>query len=371
MSDFTIKHQCPGAWQPMASGDGMIMRVRAPLNQFSADQLKVIAQVSMECGNGQLDITRRGTLQIRGVQDNKIDHAQQTLLRAGLLDDTLAGEQAGHILVSPFWSLWDKQAFDAVRFVQDLKRSLVERGVKLPAKFGFILDCGETPVLTQVPADIRIEYNAGRFVVVAGNHPLGRPISGKQVIATVLELVKWYLDHGGMVDNRGRMAQLLERVSLPQSFQTINRVSPVQAYGVQDVGKVEQGLLIGYAFGRLDVEAVMNLAQFDRVYLTPWRSFFIPDYDGVPDPHPAMITARDDPRLRMAVCRGKPDCTQARAATQDVAHLVAQQLERHETAHITACPKNCAGGQQDFTYTLLATEQGRYHLPNGGLYVPV
>jgi precorrin-3B synthase len=53
----------------MESGDGLIVRVRPQCGTFTLDELVVLAEAAQRFGNGQIDLTRRANLQIRGVSE--------------------------------------------------------------------------------------------------------------------------------------------------------------------------------------------------------------------------------------------------------------------------------------------------------------
>ena len=50
MADFAVKGWCPGALRPMASGDGLVLRIRPRLAELSADQMRGIAAAALTHG---------------------------------------------------------------------------------------------------------------------------------------------------------------------------------------------------------------------------------------------------------------------------------------------------------------------------------
>src|SRR4051794_18733471 len=60
---------CPGVRRPMATGDGLLVRLHPFGGRLTAHRAHLIAGAAREHGNGHLDITARGNLQIRGVSD--------------------------------------------------------------------------------------------------------------------------------------------------------------------------------------------------------------------------------------------------------------------------------------------------------------
>ena len=80
------KGWCPGAHRPMQSGDGMIVRVRPRLSQISAAQAKGLARLARQYGNGQIDLTNRANLQLRGLLPDAVAPVVEDLSALGLLD---------------------------------------------------------------------------------------------------------------------------------------------------------------------------------------------------------------------------------------------------------------------------------------------
>ena len=61
------KGWCPGAHRPMASGDGLILRVRPQCARLTAAQALGLCAAAERHGSGILELTSRANLQIRGV----------------------------------------------------------------------------------------------------------------------------------------------------------------------------------------------------------------------------------------------------------------------------------------------------------------
>ena len=67
MSAPAIRGWCPGAHRPMAAGDGLVVRVRPPMGELSPVQAHGLAGLAKRFGNGFVELTNRGNLQLRGV----------------------------------------------------------------------------------------------------------------------------------------------------------------------------------------------------------------------------------------------------------------------------------------------------------------
>ena len=93
---------CPGVLDPMETGDGWLLRIRLPGGVIDVSKLRVVGAVAAEHGSGQVDITSRGNLQIRGVSADRVELAGDELVHARLtLPDALAAQRVPTLLLQP------------------------------------------------------------------------------------------------------------------------------------------------------------------------------------------------------------------------------------------------------------------------------
>ena len=69
MSGFVVKGWCPDAYRPMAAGDGLLVRVRPRLARLTREQTLGLCAAAIAYGSGEIDVTQRANLQLRGVTD--------------------------------------------------------------------------------------------------------------------------------------------------------------------------------------------------------------------------------------------------------------------------------------------------------------
>jgi precorrin-3B synthase len=100
-----IKGWCPGALRPMASGDGLIVRVRPRCGAFTLPAAAALADLAQRLGNGHIDLTRRANLQLRGLSDERLPELQSELNRLGLLDRDAETEAVRNVMVGPLGGL--------------------------------------------------------------------------------------------------------------------------------------------------------------------------------------------------------------------------------------------------------------------------
>ena len=87
-----IQGWCPGALRPMASGDGLVVRVRPHGGRLSQAQARGIADLARRHGNGLIDLSNRANLQLRGVTEASYPALIAGLRQLGLIDDSAEAE---------------------------------------------------------------------------------------------------------------------------------------------------------------------------------------------------------------------------------------------------------------------------------------
>ncbi|KII13634.1 precorrin-3B synthase [Phaeobacter sp. S60] len=327
---------CPGALRPMMSGDGLVVRVRAPLGQLSPAQARGLATLSQAHGSGLVDISARANLQLRGIREEAHAALIAGLRDLGLLDEDAGAEARRNITLTPFWQAGD----DGHQIALDLAAALTEAtDLKLPGKFGFAVDCGAAPVLTDTAADIRIERGPDGLLLRADGADTGLPVTAEAAAGEALALARWFLDQGGATEGRGRMHQLMARRAPPAAHAApargATRLAP------QRPGATPFGLLVALEFGQMPAHTLAKLAGHGVLRLTPWRMLLVEGIDSLP-PLPGLILDATDPRLRVSACTGAPGCPQARAVTRDLARDLAAAVPAGQHLHISGCTKGCA-----------------------------
>lgn len=336
-----VQGWCPGALRPMASGDGLVVRIRAHGGRLSQDQARAIADLAQTHGNGLIDLSARANLQLRGIGEASHGAVVTGLDALGLIDADAAMEARRNILVTPFWRAGDGTQGLAMALeralVQDLSQDL-----SLPGKFGFALDTGPEPVLRDSSADIRIERRAGGLVLRPEGSDLALPVGLDTAIPAALDLARWFLATGGAQGGRGRMAAHLARgIPLPAGFDT-----PVDAPAFSPT---LTGPMVALPFGQMEAATLRALADLAPLRLTPWRMLLLEGLDAIPA-LPGLVTDPLDPLLRVAACTGAPGCVQALAPVRDLARDLAPHVPPGRLLHISACAKGCAHpGPADIT----------------------
>lgn len=348
---MTAKGWCPGAWRPMMSGDGLIVRIRPRLGRLTREQSLGLCALSQSEGNGILDLTSRANLQMRGVQQEQHEQVLSALFDLGLLDPTAEEETRRNIVVTPSWDAGDL----TTRLHDALLRALPEMPI-LPAKMGFAIDTGPTPLLSDTSADFRFEYATdGTLILRADGAAKGKQITEVDAPATLIALANWFVASDGRT--AGRMSKHLKTTPLPREWaqQTPAPMGPHMSPGTKD-----QGDVYGAPFGSMDAGALAELIEDSRataLRVTPWRVFLLENAQ--PCNAHGFITNASDPLLHTHACPGAPACASATVETRSLARALAKP-----GLHVSGCAKGCAHPRT--AETTLVGRDGAYDLVENG-----
>ena len=347
---------CPGALRPLMSGDGLVVRIRAPLGRLTQEQARGLSKLSERCGNGLMDLSARANLQLRGVREAAHEVLLDGLRNLDLLDLDEAAEARRNVTVQPFWSNGD----ETHRIALALNTALTAAtDLKLPGKFGFALDCGPAPVIQGSSADIRIERAGETLILRADGAEPGLPVTPDTAPQEALALARWFLKQGGVSQGRGRMKALVKRIGPPE---THTHPKTSQLYKAQP-GQTEAGLLAALPFGQIEAQAFAALAELGPLRLTPWRMVLL---EGAADAPSSMILDPADPLLNVTACTGAPGCPQALSTTRDLARDLASFVPAGAKLHVSGCAKGCAH-PATAPLTLTATGADEFALIRSGL----
>ena len=350
----TAKGWCPGAYRPMMSGDGLVVRVRPMLARITADQALGLCDLALKFGSGLIDLTSRNNLQIRGVAEQDHETLLQALSALELLPDDPDIEARRNVLV-PF----DRQdGDDSHQIACDLIARLGDLP-DLPAKMGSAVDAGAAPVFSDCSADFRIESGPVGLILRADGASKGRPVTRSTAVDALIEMAEWFVETGGW-ENR-RMAAHVTKTSLPEDWTTH---APLPKAALPTPGVHSLGTLYGAGFGQIEAAALADLVKFSgcrALRVTPWRLFLTED--AAPVRTDAFITQASDPLLNVDACPGAPLCTSSSVETRALARALAGKTHKH--LHISGCAKGCARPRPS-SLTLIGRD-GAFDLVKNGL----
>lgn len=332
-----VKGWCPGAWRPMMSGDGLIVRVRPRFGRLTRDQALGICELACRHGSGVLEVTNRANLQIRGIATTTHAALLEELAALDVLDADAAQESRRNILVTPFWRPGD--------LTHRLTQALLDRLADLPelsAKFGFAVDTGPAPLLASASADIRLERDErGGLILRADGAATGCHVSVEEACDQVVALAEWFAGQVAARPGLTRMARLLAVTPIPTDWTGQAAAAPATPMAP---GETPLGPLVGVPFGQVNARALLaSLAATgaSAVRVTPWRLILFEGGRAVGGDE--FIAAPGDPLLSADACPGAPYCSRASVETRELARELAPRLAG--TLHVSGCGKGCARGR--------------------------
>ena len=356
MSAPQVHGWCPGAYRPMMSGDGLVVRVRPWMGELTAAQVMDLCDASNRFGNGAIDLTSRANLQIRGVSEADYPPLMNRLIEIGVVHTDPLIEERRAVIVAHDW-----RAGDLTHRLTTRLMDLLSEMPELPAKMGFAIDTGRDARLQNCSADFRIELtDEGAILLRTDGSEKGRIVSEDKIAAALMDLVGWFVETGGV--KAGRMRQHVASASLPHDW----LVAPPRRPGkAPEPGTTAHGRILGAPFGSLDANALACLvSDTGATAVRPMvdRLFLLMGANDIEAPD--FITDPDDPLLRIDACTGTPGCPQALGPTRDVARLLSTHMPAGKTLHVSGCRKGCARpGASDVT--VVAANDG-FDLVTGG-----
>jgi len=138
---MTTGDACPGILDLHEARDGLVARIRLPGGYASRARLLSLATLAGRFGDGHIDLTARGNVQIRGIRPDAATGMARRAAAAGLMPSP-AHDRARNITASPLAGLAGRA--DLRGLVRALDRAIrADPGLAaLPGRFLFSLDDG-------------------------------------------------------------------------------------------------------------------------------------------------------------------------------------------------------------------------------------
>ncbi|CCD94015.1 putative precorrin-3B synthase (cobG) [Bradyrhizobium sp. ORS 375] len=369
-----IKGWCPGARRPMPSGDGLIVRVRPHGGALTVVALRALAEAASRFGNGQIDLTRRANLQIRGVSSETLMPLWELMASLELLDDSAEAEAIRNIVINPLAGLDPAEIIDMrpVAAALELQLAADEELRALPAKFGFALDGGGRLALAALAADVRLaaffQDQQCRIALGLGHADavtwLGT-VTFPQAAAAAVKVARGALHYSPTKRAAALSPDAITAIATELGLEASVAIAPSPSSGV--TSRQRQGVIVltdetcavglGAPFGHVDSDALARLAALlvasdvSEVRLSPWRTLYVAARPDVAEQLVAdaaelgLIVDDADPLLRVDACSGSGCCPSTRLATREHARMLAGDIARTRfpgTLHVSGCAKGCA-----------------------------
>ncbi|WP_405060827.1 nitrite/sulfite reductase [Kribbella sp. NBC_01505] len=321
------------------AADGGLARIRVPGGLLSVTQLDVLRSASLDLGDGRLELTSRGNLQIRALRPDGPQELSDRLYRAGLLP-SLTHERVRNILVSPLSGLDGR--YDVLPLAAALDRALCAHPglADLPGRFLFALDDGRGDLVAS-GADVLVQAVDSREALLSlGTH--GVRLSWGEVVEVMIAAAGAFLEVrdgaewriAEVIDGSRR---ILERLGLEATGELPVAGAPTEA------GEHGSALVATVPLGSLTQEQAVVLTEVaEWVRVTPWRSVVLPAVASAPLEAVGLVTTPDSVWSGVTACAGRPGCAKSLADVRGDARRVVPQLARDgRRVHWSGCERRC------------------------------
>jgi precorrin-3B synthase len=350
---------CPGALQTHAAADGALARVRIPGGALTVAQLRALGAAARDLGNGALELTSRGNVQLRGVRSGAESELGDRLAAAGLLPSA-THETVRNVLASVL-SGRVGGVLDVRSWVPAFDAGLCADPVlaELPGRFLATFDDGRGDV-AGLGGDVGLlALGADTVALLLAGTDTGLRTTPDAAVALALAATRAFLDERARQGGTAwRVAELFEgpttiAASLggardePVVVPAAPTISPAGAV-IQDDGRTS--LVAVVPLGRLAADQVDRLATtaVSDLQVTPWRSVVVPDLTDAAAAAElvaaGLVLDPGSPWLRVTACAGRPGCAKSLADVRaDAAQAVAAGTlpAGGTTQHWAGCERRC------------------------------
>jgi len=368
---------CPGLSAPMATGDGLLVRFAAA-DSIALDAFIALAAAARRYGNGTIEISSRGSLQVRGLSSSSAAAFSRAVAALGI-----AAADGISIIVDPLADDPDVR-IDIVGLASTLRRAVADARLALAPKVCVILDGGGRLHLDGLSADLRLRAigpaKTSRLHISVGGDaasatPLGliAPAAAADILVRLLDVIASHgadaratdvLRNGGGEAFRAAVDGI-EQASAPPPRE------PAETIGRHPLRDGAAALGVALAFGHAHADALSRLAHVAGAYgaravrPAPYRSLLLlgiarenADHVAAKIEREGFIVRADDPRRRVVACPGRPACASGLIAARALAGEIAHRLpSSQDVVHISGCAKGCAH-PAPAALTVVGTQRG-------------
>lgn len=358
---------CPTLTAPMATGDGLLARLALERPGLFPAALAEIALAAADHGNGLIDVSARGNIQIRGLSALSLP-----ALTARIESLDILAPDGPAIAVNPLAGVDPAIQRDPLSLANRLRTLIAacRPAMALAPKITIVIDGGGALPLDALVADIRLVAVGNQWsIALAGDAssavPLGMIDEGDAALAVLL-LLKLLASRGPEIRARavlkeegpGPFRVALAAIPHAPPHALIARPSTIPV-GRLNISDDRQVLGIALPFGQIHAAKLAHLARAAErlkaatICPAPGRALLI---TGLPPGRIdiltdtaislGMIVDPTDPRIRIAACTGKPACASAHLDARAIARNIGTHAPtltadgRH--VHVSGCAKGCA-----------------------------
>ena len=342
---------CPSLAAPMRTGDGLLVRLRPVAPALTAEDLIALANLARAHGNGLIEITARGNLQLRGLTEASVPQVAEGLAAAGIVPQTGVA-----IEIPPLAGIDPSEGADATPVADALRAAIAAAALALAPKLAIVIDGGGVLSLADMVADIRLDAVADGSawrLSVGGDRQTARPVgvfSADRIVGGTMTIVAALAALGPTARGRDLDAAIVNAA--------LELALPRHPLGAHRIGG-EAVLGIAPAYGQMHADRLAALVQgltacgASEFRLAPHRTLLVRGLGEAAMPAAQACAEREGfwctetaPGRTVSICAGAAGCASASFDTHAAADaLVAEAgalLDGSVDVHVSGCPKGCA-----------------------------
>ena len=375
---------CPTLGRPMRTGDGLLARLRPADCVMLLSQLRAIAHAAAEFGNGIIEVTARGSLQVRGLRPEAVAPLEQAVLGAGIVPAS-----GVMVEVPPLAGLDPDELIDPRPVAEAIRRLAGTLPLVLAPKLAITVDGGGGFSLATIAADVRLTAVDREcfLLAVGGDDRTARKVAvvaRENAASAVLGVLEAIAAIGPAARGKDVEAAMLTGLYDPAAELVVVRGEGLPFLGVRRLGlsspsiSPHESYIVGLALpyrqaraedmiGFLDEIEILGLCD---IRLSPGHGLILTGLhrgealraEEAARRH-GFWTSPQEPRAHISLCAGTMGCASAHFDTRGVAEEVVRRaavlLDGSLTLHLSGCPKGCAHpAPSDLTLTGASTGYG-------------
>ncbi|MEO9338030.1 precorrin-3B synthase [Mesorhizobium sp. SB112] len=417
MTVFSRRGACPALSAPMQTGDGLLVRLNPITQGLPPKTLIGLCKSALRHGNGIIEVTARGSVQIRGLTETSAPLLAEEVDALGISVRTGVPVETG-----PLAGLDPSETADPTPLAESIRAAITERDLseRLGPKVSVVVDGGGQFGMDSVQADIRLTADGDIWQLSiagdAGTATFLRSVSTEDAPTAAISILESIAERGRDARARDLISQnvlgiLTNGPSSPcrdllpacgekneaQASRTTSFSPPagrrsrqgdegqIAKLGIVDLGTQAHALSIALPYGSVTAETLIAIcdaaAKHGASEIRPalQRRLLILGLSTntcatlqTESATLGFITDASDPRRSIAACPGAPACASGQIETREIAERIAEQsgdvLDPSVTLHISGCAKGCAhpassaltivGGENGAGFVVCGTAKG-------------
>ncbi len=384
---------CPGVHDLAEMKDGLLARLRLPGGQLSANKAQLIADLAAKFGSGEIDLTNRANLQLRGITEDSKTPLLDHLLAYDLVSNDPVHDRLRNITIDPLSGLLEtgvEELIDCTGLASELDDALAKLACRaaFSPKLSFVIDGGGPSHIAAMPHDFAFTARqtpggARSFAMSIKGKPTPYALPKAKLVAGITAMLTG-LAEGHAPESPPLRIKALIKAEGPDAL--ISRIGKFLPAGCNHpdkaavppparpslnplVGHISQAKRSLYALnfalpnGRLQHFQLSGLAEVahrfagSEMRLTPWQAIILTNIteEAIADVWQraealGLLTQEGEQNLCIISCAGSTGCIHGGFETKLRALEIREAIGEMTTPtpltiHLSACEKGCATRQ--------------------------